>query len=198
MKKIFYIILALFIISCKDERNEFPKSYTFDRIEQTDEGLYLVEDADQLSSLLVTSGTYGAYRDTFKSDMRELIEIAFNVIEIELLNEDSLFFHYAIDNTEYDTTLAYTNIDGEIVIDSLTGTLLHYEKNDDEFAVCGVTTFALEGPNSTDPSIDYGKFLATWCTNDLSNQDYAYRLLNEFEFGAQDTIGVLLTRYLYK
>jgi hypothetical protein len=197
-----YFVLLLVIVlwwSCsKDADKTYPISYTLDHIEQSDEALYLVESSTGLSDLPANLGSYGANREEIKQEIRDFFTIAFDLREVVLLSEDSLRIHFFIDNEEFDTTLNYTMIGDSINIDSLQGGLLTYNKDADEFIICGVTSFALAGPNVANPGHEYYQLNTIECTPGFSNRDYAIELLNGFDYAELDTLGVLLTKYVYK
>lgn len=199
MKYLLPVLLLIVTLGCgKDENKSYPVSYTLDHIEQDDEALYLVESSTALSNLSPDLGSYGAYRNEIKQDIRDLIAIAFDLREVVLLSEDSLRIHFFVDEEEYDTVVNYTVIQDSINIDSLQGGLLAYDKDADEFIICGITSFALPGPNVPNPGQEYYAINTIECTPGFSNMDYAIELLNEFDYVEQDTLGILITKYVYK
>lgn len=192
------ILLILFSCS-KDPKSSYPVLYTLHHIEQSDEGHYLVETEDDISSLPTNIGSFGSYKGDLKLDILEGLRIAFNLKEIELLDEDSLRINGFVDDEEFDLKLGYSVSDGNILIDSLEGTILTYEKEDDQFVVCGATVFALAGPNVSNPAgPDYFLFSSSECPPGFVNEDYAYKLLSEYTYQPLDTLGVILTRLIYK
>lgn len=199
MKYLFLLMAVGLLLSCnKDEDKTYPISYTLDHIEQNDEALYFVEPSNALSILSPSLGSYGANRDEIKQEIRDFFTIAFDLREVVLLSKDSLRIHFFIDNEEYDTIVKYTVIQDSINIDSLQGGLLTYNKESDEFIICGIASVALAGPNVTNPGQEYYQLNVIECTPGFSNMDYALDLLNEYDYSPGDTIGVLLTRYVYK
>lgn len=199
MKYLFFSLVIISFLSCsKDDNKTYPITYTLDHIEQADESLYLVESPTGLATLSPNLGSYGANKDELKQEVRDFFTIAFDLREVVLLSDDSLRIHYFIDNEEFDTTVKYTVIQDSINIDSLQGGLLTYNKASDEFIICGVTEFALPGPNVTNPGQEYYQFNTNECTPGFSNHDYAIELLSGFEYAPQDTLGILITKYIYK
>ena len=199
MKYLLPVLLMGATLGCgKDEDKTYPISYTLDHIEQDDEALYLVESSAALSPLSPGLGSYGAHRDEIKQDIRDFFAVAFDLREVVLLSEDSLRIHFFIDEEEYDTVVNYTVIQDSINIDSLQGGLLTYNKDADEFIICGVTSFALPGPNVPNPGQEYYQINTKECTPGFANVNYAFELLNEFDYTEQDTLGILITKYIYK
>jgi|SRR6187401_2868434 len=197
--KIFIPIVFVFILSgcSKEDTNSFPVSYTFHHVDQSDERLYVV-DGINLETIPVNSGTYGIERDSFKSFIQEFMLVAFDLREIELLSEDSLRIHLFVDEEEIDTVVSYSTVSDSIVIDSLQGGLLAYDKAADQFVVCGVTTFAIAGPNVQNPGVIYQQFNLDGCTPGYSNEDYATDILVDNGLLSLDTIGVILTKFIFE
>ena len=197
-----YLVLAsslMILFSCsKDSTSVYPVSYTLDHIEQSDEGHYLVENADDVTPLSTAIGSFGSAKENLKADILDGMRTAFNLKEIELLDEDSLRFNGFIDDEEFDLILGYSVIDGYIVIDSLEGTILTYEKEDDQFVVCGAAVFALAGPNVSNPGPDYFTYTVSECIPGLTNEDYAFKLLADYPYQPLDTFGVILTKLIYR
>lgn len=199
MKYFVLLVMISFLLSCsKEEDKTYPISYTLDHIEQSDEGLYLVESSTGLTNLPSSLGSYGASKEEIKQEVRDFFTIAFDLREVVLLSDDSLRIHFFIDDEEYDTTVNYKVIQDSINIDSLQGGILTYDKEEDAFIICGVTSFALPGPQVTNPGQEYYQFNTIECTPGFSNLDYAIELLNDFDYAEQDTLGILLTKYVYK
>ncbi len=199
MKYLVFTSSLLIFFSCsKDPKSSYPVLYTLEHTEQSDEGLYLVENADDVSSLSNTMGSFGAYKNDLKIEILDGIRTVFNLQEIELLDEDSLRINGFVEDEEFDLKLGYAVIDGDIVIDSLEGTILTYEKEDDQFVVCGATVLALAGPNVSNPGPDYFAYTVSECIPQFTNEDYAIKLLEEYPYQPLDTIAVILTRLVYK
>jgi hypothetical protein len=72
----------------------YPKHYTFNRVDQTDEGLYLVTSATTLSDLPTNIGLYGAYKDSLKTELQNQLESYLDLQEIEIFSATELKFHY--------------------------------------------------------------------------------------------------------
>jgi len=199
MKWISGISIILVLFGCKkDPESIYPILYTLDHIEQSDEGLYLVEGADQVASLPTNIGFYGIYQEQVKVDVLEAFRLAFDLKRIELLNEDSLQMKGFIDNEAFDITLGYERVDGAIVIDSLEGTLLTYEKDDDQFVICGVTKLPIAGPNAINPGPPAYLIVSSECLPGYIIEDYAHAMLEEYAYPPLDTLGVFLTRLVFK
>lgn len=199
MKYCILLASLTLLFGCgNDPDTKYPVLYTLDHFDQTDEGHYLVVDSDEVSSIPTNIGSFGANKDELKQEIRDFFEIAFNLKEVELISEDSLRIHFIIDEEEIDTIVNYSMINDSIVIDSLEGGLLSYDKDEDQFIICGVAVFALAGPNVADPGPEYYNFVVTECLPEVSNQGYALKLLGENDFVSLDTVGVILTRLIYK
>jgi len=197
--KIFIPILCIVILSScsKEDAQSYPVSYTFHHVDQSDEKLYVV-DAINLDTIPVNTGTYGVEREGFKTFIQDYLLMAFDLKEIELLSEDSLRIHVIAGEEEIDSVFSYSTVNGSIVIDSIQGGLLTYDKDSDQFIVCGVTTFVLAGPNVQDPGIIYEDFSIEDCTPGYSNEDYARDILTENGLLSLDTIGVILTKFIFQ
>ena len=199
MKFWLAISIGLFVLACKkDEGSSFPKSYTFDREDQSDEALYVLTSSSSYDHIPVTTGEFGAARDTLKKWMKEGMRIGFDLKEIELLNEDTLRIRFAIDDEEFDSVWTYSNIDGDIVIDSLEEGLLQYEKDIDQFVVCGILSVAIPGPNTPDPGIEYWVWYLRECQPGYSKDQYVNDMLTSFTYSPLDTIGIIITRRYFE
>ena len=152
---ILFLALILLFGCDKDCKTKYPVLYTLDHIDQSDIGQYLVRDEHVISSLSTDIGSFGIYKDTLKRNILEFHEIAFDLKEVELLNEDSVRVNYFVDGEEYDTAFSYKIINDSIAIDSLEGGLIDYDKDEDQFVVCSVSSIALPGPNTIDPGLEY-------------------------------------------
>ena len=199
MKFLILSVAVILFFSCKkDEEVAFPKSYTFKHRDQSDEALYLVESSFSFSHIPFNTGTFGTEKDFIKTSINDLMQTAFDLKEIELLSEDSVRINFFIDAEEFDTTITYSTVDGNIVIDSLEGGLLAYDKLTDQFVVCSVTTIALPGPNVPDPGIEYYVLYVDGCSPGYSKDLYINDLMGSFTYEPLDTIGIILTRLYYQ
>jgi hypothetical protein len=199
---LFAILLTAFIACDKDDDpvSEYPKHYTFDRVDQNDEGLYLVTATHTLTDLPTNIGLYGAYKDSLKTEIRFVLDSTLDLQEIELVSATSLNFHYTYAGHAIVTPVTYSVVNGEIIIaDSLFNGLVSHDKTTDQFLLCGVTPFALPGPNAFFPfGPPYFQFNTAQCVTGHSNRDYAVDFLNKTTLQPMDTIGVLVTKYIYK
>ena len=199
MKLTLGICFLLVLLGCKkDPESVYPIVYTLDHIEQSDEGLYLVEGADQVAALPTDIGFYGVYKEQVKVDVLEALRLAFDLKKIELLDEDSLQMKGFIENEAFDITLGYERVDGAIVIDSIEGTVLTYEKDDDQFIICGVTKLPIAGPNAINPGPPAYLIVTSECLTGFTIEDYAHAMLEEYAYPSLDTLGVFLTRLVFK
>lgn len=132
-------------------------------------------------------------------ESKEFIELIFNLHEIELLSENMVRIHMTIDEEEIDTIVTYTKDDKQIIIEALAGSdLISYNESEDEFVVCGFTTYAIPGPNVTNPGPPYFQFNIEECQEggDLNAQiDY---VIASYDYKSLDTIGIFLTKFVYK
>ncbi len=198
MKIILCALFLVLIIACgKENQRSYPIVYNFDTKDQTDIGQYLVTNTNQLSTLSPAVGSFGLFKDDLIQQINDLIQIAFDVRDLTLINEDSLRLHFFIDSEEFNEVLSYTSVNGEIKIDSSEEGLLTYDKNKDQFVVCWSATFPIPGPNVTNPGSAYNSFNDR-CLVGYSNKDYAQRLLDSLNYQPFDTIGVILTKIYYK
>ena len=199
MKWISGISIILVLFGCKkDPESVYPILYTLHHTDQSEEGHYLVEGVDQVTALSTNIGFFGIYKEQVKADILEFFRIAFDLKRIELLNEDSLRMQGFIDDVEFDLTLGYERVDGAIVIDSLEGTLLTYEKDDDQFVICGVTKLPIAGPNAINPGPPAYLINSSECLPGYTPENYAHAMLEEYAYPPLDTLGVFLTRLVYK
>ena len=204
MKYLIMILVVAGIIACKkDDDNvtpsNYPVSYTFHHIDQTDEGLYLVTSPTTLSDLPTTIGLYGQYKDSLKTTLQQYIESQIDLDSIELTSDTTLAFHYVYQGHLVTTPVNYTVQDGQIIIPaSLFQGLIGYDKTTDAFSICGAIPFALPGPNAQNPfGSPYFKFNPKPCVAEHTNRDYAQDFLIAKHLQNMDTVGVLITRYVY-
>lgn len=204
MKYLIMILVVASIFACdKDDDNPnpsiYPINYTFNHIDQTDEGLYLVTSPSTLSDLPTTIGLYGQYKDSLKTTLRQYIESQIDLDSIQLTSDTTLFFHYVYQGHPVKTPVNYTVQDGQIIIAaSLFQGVIGYDKTTDEFSICGAVPFALPGPNAQNPfGSPYFQFNPKPCVPEHSNKDYAMDFLIAKHLQNMDTVGVLVTRYIY-
>ena len=204
MKFLILILAIASIIACHKDDDDptpsiYPINYTFHHIDQSDEGLYLVTSPSTLSDLPTTIGLYGQYKDSLKTTLRQYIESQIDLDSIELTSDTTLVFHYVYLGHPVQTPVKYTVQDGQINIPaSLFQGLIGYDKTADEFSICGAVPFALPGPNAQNPlGSPYFKFNPKPCVAEHSNKDYAIDFLIAKHLQNMDTVGVLVSRYVY-
>jgi hypothetical protein len=203
MKILLFVSLVVALISCgKDENNPvsaYPKVYGFDRIDQTNEGLYVVTADNSLSGLSTSIGLFGQYKDSLKTELQKVIASNLDLQEIEVTSETELWFHYIYQGHPVMTPATYAFVNGDIIIaDSLFNDVVFYDKVTDQFNLCGVTAFALPGPSAIFPlGPPYFQFNVETCIAGHTNKDYAMDLLISKNLEPMDTIGVLVTKYIY-
>ncbi|MEP6794260.1 MAG: hypothetical protein ABJB16_08045 [Saprospiraceae bacterium] len=203
MKNLFFALWVMGLIAChKNDDNPvspYPIVYVFDRIDQTNEGLYAVTAEHSLADVPPTTGLFGQYKDSLKTELRKEIASNIDLQEIELTSETELWFHYIYQGHMAITPAAYSKVNGNITItDSLFTTIVFYDKVADQFDLCGVTAFAMPGPNAILPfGAPYFQFNVETCIDGHTNRDYAMDLLISKNLEAKDTIGVLVTKYIY-
>lgn len=199
MKYILFISAIIFLISCGNEEDSFPKSYTYSHMDQSQEGLFLLNTPENAISMALSTGLYGAYREEWKEQSAELMQVAFNLQEIELLTENTVRIHIITDEEELDTIVSYTMQDEEIIIEALSDTdIIYYDSENDEFVVCGFTMVALPGPNVLNPGPIYNQVIVEDCQEDGGLGDHLDYLLGNNDFVALDTIGLFITKLVYK
>lgn len=205
MKHLILIFALISFIAChKDDDNptpttQYPISYKFNQIDQTDEGLYLVTSPSTLSDLPTTIGLYGQYKDSLKTELQKQIKAQLDLDQIELTSDTTLLFHYTYQGHPVATPVSYTIEDGQIIIPaSIFQGLVSYDKAADQFLICGATPFALPGPNALNPfGAPYFQFNPKPCVEEHSNRDYALDFLIAKHLQNLDTVGVLITKYVY-
>jgi len=204
MKQLLFAVFIIVFIAChKDDDNTtptYPKHYTFDRIDQSDEGLYLVTASHTLTDLPTNIGLYGAYKDSLKTGIQNELESTLDLQEIEIVSATQINFHYIYSGHAAITPVSYSVVDGEIIVaDTLFTGLVSHDKANDQFLLCGVTPFALPGPNASFPfAAPYFQFNTEQCVVGHSNRDYATDFLNKTALQSMDTVAVLVTKYIYK
>ncbi len=203
MKHITLVLFIITVTACNKDDNaesKYPKFYRFDHVDQTDEGLYLVTSANAITGLPANIGLYGAYKDSLKTEIQNELDSTLDLQEIELVNSTELRFHYTYAGYDVVTPVTYSTLDGEIILAStLFNGLVSYEKTTDQFFLCGVTPFALPGPNALFPfGPPYFQFNTQECNVGHSNISYAIDFLTETVLQPMDTMGVLVTKYIYK
>jgi len=191
------------MIACgKDEPpvTVYPTNFTLDHNDQTDEGQYLVTGALSVSDLSINIGTYGAHRDSLKTEVRKKLESTFGLSEINLLSDTTLELHYTFNGNPVITPLSYSKVDGVIIIpDPFFSGLVGYDKATNTFILCVVTPFALPGPNAINPTgPSYLNFNITQCIAGHVNRDYAISYIPQKNLQVSDTVPVLVTRYYFK
>jgi hypothetical protein len=205
MKFLLFVLLITTFIACDkddDDNNpsEYPKHYTFNRVDQTDEGLYLVTSTTALTDLPTNIGLYGAYKDSLKTELQNQLESTLDLQEIEVVSDSELKFHYIYQGYSAATPVTYSIVNGEIVFtDTIFNGLVSHDKANDQFLLCGVTPFALPGLNAVNPfGAPYLQFTVQECVPGRINRDYALEFLDRKDLQPLDTIGVLVTKYIYK
>ncbi|HEX5111759.1 MAG TPA: hypothetical protein VFV79_02860 [Saprospiraceae bacterium] len=204
MKYLILILVVASIIAChKDDDDStpsgYPITYTFHHIDQTDEGLYLVTSPTTLSDLPTTIGLYGQYKDSLKTELKKYIESQIDLDSIELTSDTTLVFHYVYLGHPVGTPVKYTVNNGQITIaQSLFSGVIGYDKSNDAFNICGAIPIALPGPNAQNPfGSPYFQIQAKPCIEGHANKDYALDFLIAKHLQNMDTVGVLITRYIY-
>ena len=204
MNKLFYLLLLIPFIACdKDDDNDpinpYPITYSFDHIDQDDEGLYLVNANKSLTVLPTNIGLYGAHKDSLKTELQPEILSNLDLQEIELTSDTTIIFHYIYQGHPVLTPARYTLDNGQIIIsDTLFSDLVQHDLEANEFVLCGVTPFALPGPNAFFPfGPPYWEFNTEECMPGFTNQDYAEQFADIKDLQPLDTVGVLLTKYIY-
>ncbi len=203
MKNLFLALLVIGFLACRKNDDPpispYPIVYVFDRIDQTNEGLYAVTAEHSLVDVSTSTGLFGLYKDSLKTELRKAIASNIDLQEIELTSETELWFHYIYQGHMAITPATYTKVNGDIMItDTLFTSIVFYDKVADQFDLCGVTAFALPGPNAIFPfGAPYFQFNVATCIDGHTNREYAMDLLNSKNLEAKDTIGVLVTKYIY-
>ena len=205
MKILLFLLLIPTFIACHKDDDDptpspYPKHYTFNRVDQTDEGLYLVTSTTTLSDLPTNIGLYGAYKDSLKTELQNEVKSMLDLQEIEVVSDSELKFHYIYQGYSVSTPVTYSTVNGEIVFaDTIFNGLVSHDKTNDQFLLCGVTPFALPGPNALFPfGAPYLQFTVQECISGHTNRDYALEFLDKKDLQLMDTVGVLVTKYIYK
>ena len=199
MKHLIIIFLALIILSCGKDSISYPKSYTFSHLQEFPEGLFLIGNPTNPITLPLNTGTYGANRLALKAQSAEIMQQIFDLQEIELLTENTVRIHIKLDDEELDTIVTYTVEDEEIVIQALEDTdLIYYDKEEDQFVVCGFTTFALPGPNVQNPGQHYYAAFIEDCLEGGGLNEHLDYALTQNSYMPLDTIAIFLTKFIYK
>lgn len=199
MKLLLWICLAAILVGCDSTDINYPKSYTLSHIEHAPEGLFVLTSISDYTPIDVQTGSYGMYREETKALVEEFIVVAFDVREVELLSDDMVRIHWFTEDEEIDTIVTYTMEDKEIIIEALAGSnLLVYNSEDDQFEVCAITQIALPGPNVFNPGQEYNNFDVSECLPNYNPEDYVEDALVDFQYAIGDTIGVLITKFIYK
>ena len=204
MRIVLFALLLCTLIACKDknegEPSPYPINYTFDRIDQSDEGQYRVNADSTLTDLSTDIGLFGAYKDSLKTELQETVVENLELEGVEIIDEDDIKLHYLLHGFEIVTPVKYATVNGDIVLtDTNQLGLISYDKVLDEFALCGATPFALPGPNAVNPfGLPYLNFNVNQCVEGHTNRQYAEDYLAITPLYPLDTIGVLITRYLFK
>jgi len=198
--KYFFAILAIqIILGCGNELVSYPKSYTFSHVDQSEEGLFVLNTPTSAISIPVNTGTYGVYRLDFLEESREIIKFIFDLQEIELLSEDMVRIHIITDEAVIDTIVTYTMDDENIIIEALADTdLIYYDSEEDAFILCGFTSAALPGPNANTGLPHYNHYNVEDCLEGGDLNDHLDYVLDINEYAPLDTIILFITKFIYK
>ncbi len=127
------------------------------------------------------------------------MQVAFNLQEIELLTENTVRIHIITEEEDLDTIVTYTMQDEEIIIEALSDTdIIYYDSDNDEFVVCGFTSVAIPGPNVINPGPVYNHYNVEDCLENADLGDHLDYLLVNNDFVTLDTIGLFITKLVYK
>ena len=200
MRILCYLFFSLIFFSCdKDDNIQYPKSYIYKETIHPEEGLYVVIANDHAMSIPVTAGTYGQNRQTFKENIAENMREILDIHLIELLDEHSIHLHLTYDEEELDTVLSYTLEEKEMLIEGLQGIqLFDYNAAEDQFELCAQTQFAIAGPGVHNPGQEYHIFYTNECLEDYELDDYLATMLGNFSYTPSDTLGIFITKLIYK
>lgn len=199
---IIWTLLISAITSCKKESaGNFPRSYDFSSISNEEEQLFVLSSPTTATTIPITTGTWGEYREELHADVEDFLSNNFRVEEITLLDEEKIRLRLNIDDVEFDTVVNYTVDAGEILIDGLSGLgsdLLTHNPDQDQFELCGYLAAAFPGPNVISPGSYYNQSIFNNCLTDHTIEDYLNLMLAEDDYKVLDTIGIFVTRFIYK
>lgn len=197
--RLLFSVLLVFSIACGKNNESFPKSYTFSHIDQEEEALFLITSEATATELDVNTGQYGEARDYVREVSAELIQVAFDLQEIELLSEDMVRIHILVDEEVIDTVVTYTKEDEEIIIEALSSSdIIYYDSNEDQFVVCGFSSVALPGPNTTNPGSHYNQIIVEDCQANATLLQHLFHFTDQNSVEVFDTVGILVTKVIYK
>lgn len=197
--KYFLIFSFISILASCGKESDYPRSYTFSHVDQSDEGLFLLSSPTSTTILDPNTGSYGENRSELKVETKETIKLIFDLQEIELLSENTVRIHIIIDQVNIDTIVTYSKEDKNIVIEALADSdLIFYDSENDQFVVCGFTTIALPGPNVINPGPPYYDVLVEDCLEGGNLNDHLNYILSKDNYVALDTIGIFITKFIYK
>lgn len=200
MRNLYCLFLSLLILGCdKDDNIQYPKSYTYQQTIQSEEGLWVVTTSDQADPIPLSSGTYGQYGEDLKDEVAFTMNEILNIHLIELLDENSIHLHMTFDEEVLDTIVNYTIEEKEMIIEGLEGIqLFYYNADEDQFEYCSKTQFAIPGPNVVNPGQQYDLYTVDECLTDHDLDDYLANMLENFAYTQGDTLGIFVTKLIYK
>lgn len=200
MRILCYLLFILLFLGCdKDDNIQYPKSYTYQETIQAEEGLYVVTASDHAEPIPLSSGTYGQYGQELKDEVALVMGEILNIHLIELLDENSIHLHMTFDEEELDTIVNYTIEEKEMIIEGLQGIqLFYYNVDEDQFEYCSKTQFAIPGPNVINPGQQYDIYSVDQCLADHDLDEYLATMLENFSYAQGDTLGIFITKLIYK
>lgn len=200
MKKLIFLLFIFHIASCKkDDSRSYPIVYNFDHVDHSEQGLYIVETPNTVSPLPLTSGTFGIYKENILTQIEEFRATSFGIKEVVLLDEQRVHLHLIIDELAWDTIVYYTRNGDDIMIDDFASSgLLYFNHQEDQFESCMKTSFAIPGPETINPGPNYNQFYIDPCLQESTVEEYIQLMLFSTPYNPQDTLGVIISRFIYK
>ena len=161
--------------------------------------MFFVTSPNSASELNLNTGSFEGAWPSLKQDSEDFIRVAFDLQEIELISDDRVRIHIITDDVVIDTTVSYTVQDEEIVIEALSDSdLIYFDSEDDAFIVCGFTTASIPGPNTINPGPHFDFWSIEDCQEGADLMGHLNYVLDKYDYTALDTIGLLITKLIYK
>ena len=185
-------------LGCGKDDDQFPKTYKFSHTDQSQERQWVLDSPLSGSEIDVNTGSFGGYWGELKADVLELMLVAFELKQIDLLSENMVRIQIQFEEEFLDTTVTYTIEDENLVIEALGDSdLIGYDEDADEFYVCGLFTAVLPGPNVQNPGQQYFQYDVEECQDDADLDDYLDYVLGLEDYMALDTVGIFITKLVY-
>ncbi len=195
---LFGITLLMICMGCGKDDEQFPKTYKYSHTDQTQQRQYVLTSPLTGSEIDINTGSFGAYWGDLKEQALEIMLVAFELKQIDLLSENMVRIQIQFEEEFLDTTVSYSIEDENLVIESLGNSdLIGYDEEADEFYVCGLFTAVIPGPNVPNPGQQYNQYDVEECQDGANLNDYLHYVVGLEDYMPLDTVGIFITKLVY-